>query len=211
MADAGTVYNPFLYEGSDAQLQQMILLGVCVAGKVARQQEAKLGQFFENLRKGSCKDCATPFEAIRCITSCRGGRFQLEMELRHVKMGQYSRIVPAFAALAESDLDLRTCSREDLCKIHGIGMKTASFFILFTRRDSNVACLDVHILAWMRETGLAPDAPKSSPDRITYLLLEAIFLNYCKQQNRPPGEVDFEIWLARNRGDKNVFRPKLQN
>jgi hypothetical protein len=207
-ADAGTVYNPFIYDGTDAQLQWMLLLGIVVAGKVARTQEMKLRRFLGAVNAYAFElepDKHTPFSALRALTRCNRPEHPADMirfYLEAVKMGQYSRIAPAFTQLATSDIDLRACSRDDICGIHGIGLKTASFFILFSRRDAAVACLDTHILAFMKEKGITADVPRQPRSRKDYLRLETAFIDYCKNLGRPIGEVDFEIWLARNRGDK---------
>lgn len=210
-APAGTVLNPFLYEGTDAELERLLLTGIVVAGKVARQQQTKLFNFLASVYSYASYVTEkkepltwTPFSAMREIIAL-GGVVTIRTLLEDVKMGQYSRIVPAFTHLASDHIDLRRCSRDTLVGVPGIGFKTASFFILFTRRDAELACLDTHILAFMREKRLAPNAPRTSPqNRNQYCELEKIFVTYCKSLNRPVGEVDFEIWLARNRGDKII-------
>jgi hypothetical protein len=211
---AGTVFNPFLYHGTDAQLQRFLLTGIVVAGKVARQQQDKLEDFLFNLETAYNYFCPlkipgvpeTPFGWMRQVIEVNPtGARHIDNLLRDVKMGQYSRITPAFTHLATNVIDLRKCTRDELVAVPGIGFKTASFFILFTRKNAEIACLDTHILAFMRETGLAPHAPKTSPqNHKQYYALEKIFVDYCKAIHRPVGEVDFEIWLKRNRGDKRI-------
>ena len=43
----GTVLHPFLYEASDTQLQEFLLLGLFVAGKHAVTQQHKLNWLLE--------------------------------------------------------------------------------------------------------------------------------------------------------------------
>jgi len=208
---SGTVYNPFLYNASIEQLQKYLLLAVVVAGKVARIQQEKLDQFlaeqarcYQRDKPPGCPVYPTPFDLVRyCIQFHNNLRQELEL----VRMGQYTRVEKAYRALVCKKLDLKTCSWDDLCEIPGIGMKTASFFILFSRRDARLACLDTHILAYLREYGY-PDAPRSTPPPKTYLKWEAIFLARCDELFRNPAEFDFEVWKARNYGDKQLIAKK---
>ena len=201
----GTLYNPFLYGADTATLEKWLLIAVCVAGKVARPQEAKLNQLMAEQLRCYRRDkppghveAPSPFELVRYAVSCHAN---LRQELEVVRMGQYTRIEKAFRKLAFGKLDLRTCTREDLVAIPGIGMKTASFFILFSRQNVRIACLDTHILAWLRENG-HPTAPRSTPAGRAYGVWEAVFIEHCDRLERNIAELDFEIWKARNRGDK---------
>lgn len=205
-ADPGTVYNPFVFDATDHQLQRMLMTGVVVAGKVARQQQDKLDQF-EVLLWRRAEKAATVFNAMLQVANMDGWSGVEDM-LRKVKMGQYTRVIAAFRGMVEAKLDLRTCSRDDLVKIPGIGLKTASFFIMFTRRNANIACLDTHILAYMREHNMHPQVPRSTPPPKLYLELEKVWLFHCKEINRDPAELDFEIWLARNHGDRAAAAPR---
>jgi thermostable 8-oxoguanine DNA glycosylase len=97
--------------------------------------------------------------------------------------------------LAEAGLNLQTCEPADLEKIHGIGPKTARFWILWTRPDARYAALDVHILRWMRERG--HKAPKQTPSAPkTYARLEKAFLAEADKRGLTPRELDFKIWQA---------------
>lgn len=202
--EAGTCYNPFLYDATVAQLEKWLLTAVVVAGKQARTQQAKLDHFLEEQLKGWRRDfpkwnpSPTPFELIRDYTMYLG---RLRCELEYVRMGQYTRITNSFRELVRSGLDLRTCTREDLVRIPGIGMKSASFFILFSRRKAQVSCLDTHILQWMADQGW-PDIPRATPPLRRYLELEARFIEYCHRHGRDIAEMDFSIWKARNHGDR---------
>jgi 8-oxoguanine DNA glycosylase-like protein len=203
----GTLYNPFLHNGTDTQLQTLLLTGIVVAGKTARPQQEKLARFLAVMRR-NVQGCditfgrhvrnPTPFEALGFADS-----LYIREQLEAVRMGQYARITPAFIQLGEQKPDLRAITRDQLCGFHGLGMKTASFFLLFTRVKAGLACLDVHILRYMRELNLCDNIPNTTPgSRRKYLELEKVFLNHCQVLDRDPAELDFEIWLARNRGDK---------
>jgi thermostable 8-oxoguanine DNA glycosylase len=116
-------------------------------------------------------------------------------------MGQYTRIARAIHHLVRrvfaGTLDLRTCERDELMfAVPGIGRKTASFFILFSRPGvRDIACLDTHVLMFLRERKLARKIPTSTPQsRKSYLRLEAVFTRLCARLGRPVAEVDFDIW-----------------
>ena len=155
----------------------------------------------------SAMAAAAPFVLIRAVLQASDlGEPGLRAMLEVVRMGQYTRITRAFAALACAGIQLRTCSRDALVQIPGIGMKTASYFILFSRRGASVASLDTHILAFMDEHRLAPNIPSSTPAGKRYLELEQVFIRHCDARSRDIAELDFEIWKARNRGEKRQRR-----
>ena len=113
--------------------------------------------------------------------------------LRTARVGQYNRLT---RAINESlDLDLQTASLQQLMNVHGVGPKTARFFLLHSRKDCNCAVLDTHVLKFLRDNGF-PLAPKSTPNRKDYGAWECIFLSICKL-NYPSwsiADVDLRIW-----------------
>ena len=135
----------------------------------------------------------------------------LEKIVKRNKIGQYDRILRCFTHLAyrlpqtEQDdvlqhavdkerlIDLKTVSAAELEQVFGIGPKTARFFILHTRRNAEVACLDTHILRYMREE-LGIRTPKSTPSGKKYLELEQAFLAHAKELGRDVAELDLDIW-----------------
>lgn len=210
--ESGTVFSPFLYGADDKKLERFFLLGPFVAGKHAGIQQQKLDGFLVTI---GCLENKTPFERLRhlwnadqCPKNIDGTAMQtlacdvsktIPWALRHVKAGQYVRLTRLLYRIAElteqHQLDIRTASREQLCCLPGYGMKTASFFTLYTRPSERVACLDVHLLRFMEQLRLAPRIPSSTPaNPVEYLRLERAFLHYCQDQGRDPAELDFEIW-----------------
>jgi len=110
------------------------------------------------------------------------------------------------------DLDLATCSLEDLMNVHGVGQKTARFFLLHTRPNCQCAVLDTHILKWLRENQVV-DVPQSTPTNVKqYLALEKQFL-FLARGNFPfmsIADIDLTLWMkysGRLEDDKSV--PKL--
>lgn len=98
----------------------------------------------------------------------------------------------AIDVMVNSNLNLKTCTVDDLQAIPGIGPKTARFFLLHTRPDAMVACLDTHILKFLRING--HDAPVSTPSGKRYLELERIYLDMCVRNGWNPAEKDIQIW-----------------
>jgi len=58
--------------------------------------------------------------------------------------------------------------------IHGVGPKTARFFLVHSRPDQEYVILDTHVLAWLKEKGV--DVPKSTPSGESYLRIEKVAL-----------------------------------
>lgn len=199
----GSLYNPFCYHADDWALEKFLLTGMVVAGKVARVQQGKLDTFL-----GDLKRLYPNWPPLRGLSKERPDEIRLRLLM--VRMGQYTRLTNGFHALSRAvypivgrPLDLRTCSAEALEAIPGIGMKTSRFFIMYSRPVTDVAVLDTHVLAYMREHHLADNVPKSTPTgRGTYLRLERAWLAHCREQNIHPGELDFAVRKERNKGDK---------
>lgn len=186
------------FNRSEAELQEALMFAVLVAGKRADQQAVKLEAMISEFRD-SVHDSME-------LTPLGGLWAKIDRDkLLHIvhanRIGQYSRIIGAFDQLSEvlpptnsssSLLDLRACTASDLESIPGIGPKTSRFFILHTRPDANVACLDVHILSYLRDLGHS--APKSTPVGKEYVRLENIFLSHAKDVGKDAATLDLEIW-----------------
>lgn len=178
MIDPNNITN---FYRTTPQLQEFLLFCVCVAGKNAKVQAKKLEQW-------SVPQYGSPFRQI-------GETIDLEQDLRVYKFGKYKTLVPCFMQLADSGIDLKTCTREELIKFPGIGMKTASLFLLHTRRRAEVAYLDTHILKWLSQ--YHAETPKVSPQSLKqYLKYERFFLNlvWILFPNCTYAEIDLHIW-----------------
>jgi hypothetical protein len=177
------------------QLEYWILFGICVAGKSAKQTEAKLNAFLDagvaSRWEGDCIE--SPFCRVKFYIRYK----QLGWRLRHFKMGQYKRINKAFRAAVNLDLD--NVSIESLEKVPGLGPKTARMTMLYY--DPNAQCipLDTHILKWLRANGY--DAPKSTPPSgKKYRELELAFLAEGKKRGLTPQEWDTRVWKTYAKG-----------
>jgi hypothetical protein len=198
----GTVDNPFLYNASIAELENFILINMFVAGKNASVQQLKLDQFVNCVRRDLGSDIVDKLGVLsaihNCIPSADINDFILGL-LKEVKAGQYTRLTAGVVQLSEAvgsgKINLRACTRTELVKIKGIGYKTASMFLMYTRRNLNIACLDTHILKYLREEANVQDVPLATPSTVSeYRRLEREFINLAQKANKSISDFDFEIW-----------------
>jgi hypothetical protein len=216
----GTVSSPFLYDATDVKLERFFLLGAFVAGKHAGVQQRKLDGWLQDVEiavarvsTGPMVLTRRPLDMLRAlwqhagspvITSGAEAQNLVKRQpvmvqlLQENKVGQYvrlSRFLFTVARLhAYKELDLCKATREQLIELPGYGLKSASFFLLFTRQSQQLACLDTHILQYMQRNKLARNIPKTTPSGDEYLRLEQVFLRHCEKLGRLPAELDFEIW-----------------
>lgn len=178
MIDPQNIIN---YNRTDAELEEVLLFLVLVAGKTASVVSRQLEGFLQG---------QPPFTTIRQIDDLEGA-------LKAHRTGQYTRTVKAFRQLVNSGMNLRTCTLDDLTAIHGIGRKSASCFLMWTRRGQRVSGLDTHLLAELRELG--HDAPKSTPgSKKVYDRLEKVFLDLADAAGMSPEDFDLAIWKKRS-------------
>jgi len=164
--------------------QHQLIYSIIVAGKSA--------SFAREAMKRLFRDEDPPFVTVR--EWIRKGC--LMRKLKAARTGNYTKLSKALRQLISTEnLDLTQCAVSDLEAIHGIGPKTARFFVLWTQPEARCAALDVHILRWLRSLG--HDAPKQTPaSRKCYLELENIFLNEASIRHFTPAELDRKIWDA---------------
>ena len=175
------------FNRTKADLELFAIFAVCVAGKKSQQTADKVNEHFRDVQTPTKQ--LTPFETIKSLVGANifGGYLQ------HARFGQYKRIYRALRDLAESGLDLKTCSVEDLEAIHGIGPKTSRFIIMHSRPNQRLATLDTHILRWMRDQGI--NTPKATPQsKKLYKELEQKFLTLCDKCAILPSQLDLKIW-----------------
>lgn len=176
--------NIVRYDYTDAELEELLIFCVCVAGKKA----STIAPAVALLLKGQ-----PAFEVIRGILEedDPGSSWTLSQRLKACGIGCFTQKAETLKQIVEADLDLRTCSVSDLEAIKGIGPKTSRFFIMSSRKGVQHAALDTHILRWMRDQGI--DAPKSTPTGKKYLTLEQTYLKMVPE-GKTAAEFDLEIW-----------------
>lgn len=186
-------------------LEEFAVFSVCVAGKTARVIRQCLQARFwpaaiagvvgtQNPEGWNLLVKAGPFEIIRHYDTDA-----LAEMLRKSGIGCQTMKARALHALAwiYASGGLDKVTPKELEKISGIGPKTARFFVLYTQPGAKVACLDTHVLHWMREQGI--DAPKATPPSgKRYRELEEQFLSLVPK-NKTIAEFDLEIWMRYRR------------
>jgi len=196
------------YNRTDVELEELVLFLIAVAGKNADTTSKNLAKFLKAQSYPNYYN--SPFEFIRNIQTEKGAVLKADKkgqltESRYSNLaerlnawgfGCQTRLARAFTEVANSGLNLRTCSLEDLMKIHGIGRKSASCFLAWTRKGVKVAMLDTHLLKFIRDTLGYSDAPKSTPSGKKYDFYEKIYLDYCASQKLDPTKYDLEIWRS---------------
>jgi thermostable 8-oxoguanine DNA glycosylase len=177
------------YNRTPEELEELLFFCVAVAGKMSRTVGPAVKRFFEH------RDFhESPFDYLRRLLDSQ----KLLSQMRLHKLGQYTKLLKFSLHITKERLDLPTARLEGLESIYGIGPKTARFFLLYTRPDQNIAVLDTHILAYLREHGYA--APKATPqNRTRYRDLEVLVLKLAKEAGMSPVEFDDYIWNTRSK------------
>ncbi len=174
MVDPHNITN---YERSDAELQEFWLFCIAVAGKTA----VIIAQMLDNF----LADNQTPFQYIEHLVKCH----QLEDKLREARLGRYGVLTKAYTQ--SLSLDLRTCSVEDLEAIHGVGHKTARFFILHSRKNAKVAVIDTHMKKYLETQGVVIKNLNKQ-----YYDLEKFILRKAEESGKTFAEFDLDIWRS---------------
>jgi thermostable 8-oxoguanine DNA glycosylase len=164
------------------QLEEVLLFWVLVAGKTASIISKALEKILNSL-EGS-----TPFEKIRGVE-----KNNLPGLLKDHGIGCYNNKAKAVWELVNSNLNLRTCSVDDLEKIYGIGPKTSRCFLIHSRPNMQYAALDTHILKYLRDSGRV--VPKSTPtSKKLYRKFEKEFLDDALYYGYTVAEFDLALW-----------------
>jgi len=177
------------YDLDDLGLQEYILFAIAVAGKNATTTARILDEFLvyakQNTEGRDHFDCVLKLAESQSLPSL----------LRKFGFGCQQLKAKGFQGVAESGFNLKECSVEDLETIPGIGPKTSRFFVMHTRRNPNIACLDVHILRWMRKRGFKNIPEQTPSSKKQYLEIEKKFLKTAKKLGKDVAELDLEIWV----------------
>lgn len=181
MIDPDNITN---YNLNKNQLEEVLLFWVCAAGKTAKTASKNLEKLLTKW-KGNCK---SPFEIIKKIHN----KSNLAKEMRKCGIGCYNTKSKTFLELANSNLDLKTCSLDDLENIFGIGPKTVRCYLIHSRLNQRYAGLDTHCLKYLKERGY--DVPKSTPSGKKYKELEQIFLKLVDESGMNVADFDLMIW-----------------
>ncbi len=191
MIDPTTCTN---HEMNDYQLEEFLFFSILVAGKTARIVARSLQRLLDWKADVTYRDkyAGYNFSPVNLLWELKEN---LPTVLRSVGIGCYNLkargLRAAMEAIRSGQLNLRTCTPEDLQRIPGIGPKTARFFIIHSRANARYAALDTHILKFLRAKGI--DAPKSTPTGKRYKELEQEFLELVPV-DMTVAEFDLAIW-----------------
>src|SRR5262249_19108042 len=144
---------------SVAQLEELLLFAILAANKGAVCMAEALARLLRKARRRTGCRSRRPFALLRRV----GRPEALARPLEEERTGLHRQKARTISLVLRSGLDLRRCSREDLLRIPGVGWKTASLFLLYSRRDQRLACLDAHVLRHLRSRGVR--APSMTPGR----------------------------------------------
>jgi thermostable 8-oxoguanine DNA glycosylase len=173
------------YDRSIPELEEMILFCVAAAGHNGHSSAAAVDRLLKSLR-GMHGNIRSPFKLIRLCS-------QLKLFMKMDGIGCYNAKKKTFEKLANSYLNLRTCTVDDLERIPGIGPKTSRLFLLHSRPHQSLIPLDRHILRYMREHGYP--APLSTPSsRNQYSRWEIEALDLARKQGMSAAEFDQWVW-----------------
>lgn len=194
MIDPRNITN---YSRTDAELEELLLFAAAVTAKTATVTAKQLDAF---LKYGP--ESASPFEKVKWMID--NGR--LDFYLRNSSIGQYIRLNKAYKQLVK--LNPRTCTVDELEGVHGIGPKTARFFILHSRPNQRIAALDTHMIHYLREKGYTT-LDNTPTNRKKYAELEAIFIEEADKAGKSVAEFDLAIWNKYSKhGNTYVKEPK---
>jgi len=178
------------YNLTNYKLEGVLLFWICASGKTAKIMARQLDKLLNNLEDNS------PFDKIR-----RSNPELLPQMLKSYGIGCYNLKAQSMWEIANSDLNLRTCSVDELESIKGIGKKTSRCFLIHSRPTTNCAGLDVHILSFLKDQG--HDVLRSTPgSNKKYKEVENIFLDYVKKSDKSVAELDLNIWRSYSKGQK---------
>jgi len=190
--------SPIILDRTTDELEECLLFCIVVAGKTAATQQRLLKNFLTSFPSQS----TSPFDLIREMDAAG----KLSQQLMYSKLGQYTRLTSCFRDLVAANLDLYTCTVDDLEAIHGIGPKTARFFLTCTRLDVRFAVIDTHLLKFMRDYLCEHNIPATTPgNKKEYSRLEKLYLDYVDRVGVNPAELDLAIWKIYANKDSSDF------
>lgn len=185
------------YNMTFPQLEEFILFWVCAAGKNGKLAARCIDSLLRTWRPKVSEIVKNPwpFDIIRYI-NVNG---DLAEEMRKHGIGCFNQKAKTFMELVNSNLNLKTCTVDQLEKITGIGPKTARCFLIHSRPFQQFAALDTHVLKFMKDMGY--DVPKTTPTGRRYKQIEKTFIYLAGVCGKTTAEFDLLIWNAYSGND----------
>ena len=181
------------YYAKKNRLEEAAIFWIAVAGKSAKQIAPRINSVLRHCHQALGLKGWQPFRVIR-----ETGEANLKRLLKYHGIGCHSMKARGMYEIATSRMNLRTCSVQQLDAIHGVGLKSASCFVMHTRPDARCAGLDTHILKFL--AALGHEVPKSTPGSgKLYHRIESIFLKYVDTSKRTCAQLDLLVWRAYSR------------
>lgn len=163
----------------------------CLLGGYGMPAEIGLAAFRRLRDRGLLAQVSSPSEIERHLSE----PLNLSGRTQHYRFPKQKARYLAACLDALSDLDedgLDDVSlRDQLTRMPGIGLKTASWIVRNRRLSSAVAVLDVHILRAGRMIGLFGEL--ETPNK-HYLSLEARFVDFAEELGTPAWLMDAVMW-----------------
>lgn len=149
--------------------------------------EAALSRSWE---RAAAASLATPL----CNAYPRAFRFPNEGARRVRALLRWAHVhaVSRLLRVAASATEIRRTFMSVGC---GLGPKQTSLFLRNVGWSSDIAVLDVHLLAYMRMRGLAAEG-ESVSDLRRYEMLESRLRSYAVGRGEPLGRLDLAIWIV---------------
>lgn len=180
------------FKRTDAELEEVLLFWILVAGKEANMMALKLEQLLNLLRSRYGTKFDSPFELLIHAIE----RDTLMGALKEVRMGKYALMEEAFRHVVRC-IDPRTATLEELESVPGIGPKTARAFLMHSRPNQRLAALDTHLLKFLRAMTDDPTIPKTTPPAgKRYRELEQRFLEIADELKASAADLDLAVWKA---------------
>lgn len=200
------------FDRTEDELLEFWLFCLFVRGKNADVQAQKLEQFKTVAMETTGK--STLFAALReAVVYKHINNYTIGQMLKNVRSGQYGTLAAAIEKtmlLLDKDYAfLQHASAQDLESIHGVGPKTARFFVLHSRPGVRVAVLDTHILQYMAVRDGDGSIPKATPTGARYAQLEEQFLTLADYEEVDPAAFDLAIWRANRARNPLAWRDYL--
>jgi hypothetical protein len=197
MIDPSNITNYHLEKNG---LEEVVLWWILAAGKNGTTAARCLDLFLSSWSVVSKTD--SPFNVIRSVDS----KTSLPLAMKECGIGCYNNKAKSWRYLANSGIDLKTCTLDDLQSVPGIGPKTARCFLIHSRKNQSYAGLDTHLLKFLRFIGY--DAPKSTPTKKKYDYLEKEFLDIVKKSGKTVAQFDLVIWNYYSKGSSSLTKEK---
>lgn len=187
------------------QKEKFLLFCVLCAGKSSDVMAEKLEQLLEPLKPSTDpRDQGNKTTPLRYLVNLlRNGRLREVLE-RH-KIGKYKLLTDfvEFLKPLVMHYEVTEMDRDGLVQAPGISYKTASLYRMHCFGDK-IACLDTHVLRWLRNEGFK-GVPKASPSNWdTYRHWENVFLGECYKRDVEPNHFDLDLWKQATKKSQSV-------